>query len=263
MLIAKMPNGDPEIYTAVQGEGPSSNKLVVFVRLSSCNLQCNFCDTAYTWFFQPSPKAKGLPIMHKYAKPVWRSEYMMEMGPKQVADEIIKLAGPHFKRVVFTGGEPMLQQKEIMEAVNYLKADYHHWDVEVETNGTVKVMPDCKFMDQINCSPKLASSGNKKEARDNPVVIAQFLKLWRDAKLHHLSFKFVIQPEHLEDDLAEVEEWEKTHGIPRSLIYLMPEGITEDRIKHGTTVLMDICRERGYQFCTRLHVLLYGDKRAV
>lgn len=265
MLIAKMPDGTPEIYQAVQGEGPSTGKLVVFVRTSSCNLQCNFCDTSYTWFFKGPKGGSGLPILHRYSKPVWKSEYMMQMTPQEIADKVIELAGPHAKRVVFTGGEPMIHQRELMEVVEILRKDDHHYDVEVETNGTIKSMEGYQFMNQINCSPKLASSGNKKEMRERPEVIAQYIQMWRDSKVHFLSFKFVVhcEPEKLAEDLKEIKEWEKANNVPRDLIYLMPEGITADRIKKGTDVVMGICREEGYQFCTRLHVLLYGDKRAV
>lgn len=264
MLIAKMPDGEPEIYTAVQGEGPSMGRLVVFVRTSACNLQCNFCDTSYTWYFK-SPGKKGLPIVHRYSKAVWKNDYTIEMTPEEVAKKIIEETGPHWKRVVFTGGEPLLHQRETMKVMEILRKEDHHWIAEVETNGTIKSNEKYRFMDQINCSPKLESSGNKKQSRERPEVIAQYLELWRESKIHCLSFKFVVHPEpdKLKEDLEEIKAWEIDNKVPRDLIYLMPEGITEERIKKGTDVVMGICREQGYQFCTRLHVLLYGNKRAV
>lgn len=260
IFLSKLPNGEGEIYQAIQGEGPSMGKHVVFVRLAFCDLTCSFCDSWYTWHFEGSGPLK---IAHRFAQPVKREDYVLEMDVLEVAQKIIELCGPHFKRVVFTGGEPMLQQKAISEIVSVLKKDYHHFEVEVETNGTVKVLDDCKFMTQINCSPKLESSGNTKEARNKPDVISQYLSLFRSSDVHHLAFKFVVHKDKMEDDLAEIEAWEDEHKVPRGLIWLMPEGTDRDRIAECTDALMPVCRERGYNLTTRLHILLYGSKRAV
>ena len=38
-----------EIFYSIEGEGIEIGRLEVFVRLSGCNLKCNWCDTKYSW----------------------------------------------------------------------------------------------------------------------------------------------------------------------------------------------------------------------
>ena len=49
MLLSRLPDGRPEIFTSIQGEGITCGLASIFVRLSLCNLACSFCDTKYTW----------------------------------------------------------------------------------------------------------------------------------------------------------------------------------------------------------------------
>ena len=41
-----------EIFDSIQGEGPSTGTPSIFLRLSTCNLKCSWCDTKYTWDWQ-------------------------------------------------------------------------------------------------------------------------------------------------------------------------------------------------------------------
>jgi 7-carboxy-7-deazaguanine synthase len=76
-----------EIYRSIQGESSFAGIPCTFVRLTACNLRCAWCDSEYT--FTGGTK----------------------MSPEQVEQEVIKLAESGL--VEFTGGEPMLQEREL------------------------------------------------------------------------------------------------------------------------------------------------------
>ncbi len=107
-----------EIFYSLQGEGHFTGHAAVFVRLSGCNLRCDFCDT--------------------------RHESGREMDAAEILREIDRYESRH---VVITGGEPSLQ---LTESFVSLLHD-HGWYVQVETNGTHPLPAN---VDWITCSPK-------------------------------------------------------------------------------------------------------------
>ena len=96
-----------ETYKSVQGESSFAGLPCIFVRLAGCNLRCTWCDSEYTF--------KG--------------------GYKQSIDEveqvIAKLAP--VRLVEFTGGEPMLQAKELLPLMERLLAT--GYELMIETSG--------------------------------------------------------------------------------------------------------------------------------
>lgn len=101
-----------EIFLSIQGEGRYSGYPMIFIRLSGCNLNCNFCDTQY----------------HKNAN--------QKLTPKELA-EVIRVNYKGYHTVVWTGGEPMLQKaliRETMDELNLIGDVYSH---HFETNGTI------------------------------------------------------------------------------------------------------------------------------
>ena len=65
------------------------------------------------------------------------------------------------------------------------------------------------------------------------------------------------------EDLEEINKWVLENEITPSLVYLMPEGLTRDKISSGTKMLEEKTKEHGYNVTTRLQILLHGDKRAI
>jgi len=97
-----------EIYKSLQGESTYAGLPCVFVRLIGCNLRCTWCDSEYT--FQGGRK----------------------MTVDEVRDEVLRLS-PGGGLVEITGGEPMLQEREVVPLMQSLLDDGCR--VLLETSG--------------------------------------------------------------------------------------------------------------------------------
>jgi len=249
-----------EIFKSVQGEGVNLGTPTVFLRLAVCNLHCWYCDTKYTWMYSEKtfelvkkdmerlaiPKDKIPKDIRVYAEP----EEARSVPVGEAEHEIRRFKLDH---LVITGGEPMLQQRQLVFLLRRLKAQQKNYFVEVETNGTIK--PDeniLQLIDQWNVSPKLESSGNSRFAREKNNALATF------ASLRNSFFKFVVQDNN---DLGEVELLARQSSITPEKIILMPEGTEASVLKKRTVWLSEICESKGYRLTPRLHILLWGNKR--
>jgi 7-carboxy-7-deazaguanine synthase len=250
MKLAKLADG-PEIFHTIQGEGVSVGAPAVFIRASRCNLHCHWCDTDHTWNFVGTlwtHEKDTIPGYQKHRK----SEVTYEIEPVDAAELV--LAYP-CKRLVITGGEPLLQEKAFLEMISEIRDRAPDYQFEVETNGTR--IPGEKFataVNQFNVSPKLTNSGMTEALRIQPAALRFFAhspKAW---------FKFVVAAP---SDLAEITALCETHGISRERVLLMPEGRLPAELDRNGPWLADICRDQGFRFCDRLHIRLWGDKRGV
>ena len=84
-----------EIYKSLQGESTYAGLACVFVRLTGCNLRCSWCDSEYTF--------------HGGRK----------MTEDQVLNEVRGLS-PNGGLVEITGGEPLLQERELLPLIEKL-----------------------------------------------------------------------------------------------------------------------------------------------
>ena len=242
MKLSRLPSGQPEIFYTVQGEGISTGKPSIFMRLSLCNLHCTWCDTPYTWNWENTPweTTSG----RKYSK----KEQIIELSVEDILSTISSYPCQH---LVITGGEPLLQQKELLELISILPSS---WTIEFETNGTL--IPESLPLDrqiQYNVSPKLAHSGNKPEL----ALKAEALQWFNQYPL--ASFKFVI---NTPSDLETIAELRELYNIPASKIILMPKGISSEAIRDSSEEIINHCLEHGYRFSDRLHVHVWGNERA-
>lgn len=240
LALATQSPGEPEIFASLQGEGPSAGVPCAFVRLSRCNLACVWCDTAYTWRFEGDNRP------HRSQETFERKANQLTLPVVEVARRIDRLAP---RRLVVTGGEPLLQAVRLAE----LAALLPDHAIEIETNGTVE--PPARldnFVDQYNVSPKLAHSGN-------PAALAlppERLRQWTSEP--RAFFKFVVAEPA---DVEEVLSLQRAYGIPPARVFLMPEGTDSETLRRRTEWLAPLCLEHGFRPSDRLHIHLYGDTR--
>ena len=107
-----------EIFYSLQGEGGRSGEASIFIRLTQCNLRCDFCDTDF---------ATGIDMS---------------------LDEILaQISSYPCRWIIWTGGEPTLQLTD--EALSFFKKN--GYQQAIESNGT---QPISHLLDYVVCSPK-------------------------------------------------------------------------------------------------------------
>ncbi len=234
LTVARMPDGSPEVFATIQGEGASQGVPSTFLRLAVCNLRCSWCDTAYTWDWK------------RYA----RAEQTRTASAGELVASIAALAP---RNVVITGGEPLIQRRQLVPLARELVALGRR--IEVETNGSIAPGPLAEFVAQFNVSPKLLSSGNEGLRTIRPEVLRAFA----DPSVNAFAKFVVSNPE----DVDEVDTIVREAGFQPEHVILMPQGTTAAELNERGRWLANACVARGYRFSTRLHIFLWGDKRGV
>lgn len=230
-----------ETFVSLQGEGKLTGVPSWFLRTSGCNLRCTWCDTAYA---------------------SWNPT-----GELRAIDELVELARSSGARhVVLTGGEPMIFAG-VTDLTRKLKLANLH--VTIETAGTVDREIAC---DLLSLSPKLS---NSTPARDDPrdptgawherheqrrlnIETLQSLISSHARPSHDFQLKFVVS------DAAQLDEIERLvsrlQGWEPSDVLLMPEGVTTPSPERREWVVR-ACIQRGWRYCHRLHIELFGNRR--
>ena len=244
-----------EVFYSVQGEGPTMGVPAVFLRLTGCNLMCGGrgtekdgelhdgatwrCDTIEVWL-------KG-----------------QAHNPQEYAIQMADDYGEEFRNgahLVITGGEPMLQQKQLIPFINLLQSKFSKkiW-IEVETNGTVEI--DSNFMslvDQFNVSPKLGNSGMPERLRIKNLPMIQLSAL---SEMDQVFFKFVVTSEK---DIEEVlKDYINVFGLPRRNIWIMPGCSTRAQFEQTSPIAAEVCKQHGFKFSSRLQINLWNEVTGV
>jgi 7-carboxy-7-deazaguanine synthase len=98
-----------EIFYSIQGESLLAGKPTIFIRTSTCNLRCTWCDTRYSF---------------------WQGKVM------ELDDIMVEVKKHSSQYVCLTGGEPLGQRDSIPLMERLLKEEYI---VSLETNGSFSI----------------------------------------------------------------------------------------------------------------------------
>ena len=132
-----------ELFATLQGEGAQAGRAAIFCRFAGCNLWsgreedrstaiCQFCDTDFVGTDGVGGgKFESADELANTIEAAWQDA----MGTK------------HYRYVVMTGGEPLLQlDTPLIQALHQ-----RHFEIAIETNGTIKIP---NGIDWVCLSPK-------------------------------------------------------------------------------------------------------------
>jgi 7-carboxy-7-deazaguanine synthase len=238
------------IHTCTQGEGKYAGVPHILIRLSGCNLNCQFsdwlCDTAY-------------------------ASWKPEKGTYTLNDIItFIISNPQIKHTMITGGEPTFNPNILIILCEILKTAGHF--VTIETNGTIFVPTVADF---LSISPKLKNSVPKigtilpdtyvarevtQQDQERHIKSRQNYINTKKMIDHHPDYqlKFVVSND---GDYEEIQNIQIELGAPNNKIYLMPEGITNEQLSKRRIPIIEKSIKLGYNYTDRLHVIAYGDVR--
>jgi len=235
---------DDLIFYTIEGEGEYIGQPSLFMRMSMCNLTCvgfasesspNGCDSFISW----------------------------SIKNKMTFDEIFQLMEDnnyveHLRNNAIwklTGGEPLIQQKQLLKLVEAFVDRYKFLPrIDFESNATL--MPDERWVTDFKAtfttSPKLTTNGDPEEKTYKPDVLK-----WHRA--HGSGFKFVInKSEDIEEIWRKYIKDEHEINVPLNRVWFMPCcGSREEHIERAP-VVAEYAKALHVNFSPRLHLLLWN-----
>ncbi len=160
-----------EIYRSIQGESSFAGVPCIFVRLAACNLRCTWCDSEYTFYGG------------------------RKMTVEEVEQEIARLAPSGL--IEFTGGEPMLQERELVPMMERLLA--RGYTLLIETSGERPLENVPKAVHKI-VDVKCPGSGEGGSFRESNLTTLS----------HNDEVKFVLTDR---EDYEFARDFNRQHGL--------------------------------------------------
>jgi 7-carboxy-7-deazaguanine synthase len=209
-----------EIFFSIQGEGVEIGLPTVFVRLFACDLRCTWCDSMYA--------VEGTDFKN--------------MTIDEVKREIEKF---NCKRVCITGGEPLIQKKELEVLAGDLVSE--GYTIVLETSGH-KEPPLVFWTESCLISMDCKCPSSKMEKKMNFLL---FEKLRPKDQL-----KFVIQDEV---DYEYAKGILRKYQIRANIIFQPVYGTS---LKWLTERVLEDKMER-VRVLPQLHKIIWGKIRGV
>lgn len=240
-----------DLHVCIQGEGRDCGTPSILIRISGCNMNCQFkdsvCDSAYT---------------------SWRPE-----SGKYSLNDIQNLidVNPQIKYAFITGGNPSFKPQLLQEIIDVLKVNNLY--VAIEDNGTLYF--PFRGIDFVTLSPKLSNSVPIPGTVINDPTMKGYIVTEQDYRKHEryrtryesmrrwiqsydYQLKFVVSDE---SQLQEVKDLILELSADRDKVYLMPEGINRQQLDSRRQWLVELCIREGFKFTDRLHIVTYDNKR--
>jgi 7-carboxy-7-deazaguanine synthase len=290
-----------EIFYSFQGEAEHAGTPTTWIRFFGCNLECNGFGqkdpTDPSTYKLPFLDLDLIDVKRVEDLPVWeygcdssyswskKYKHLAQDTDPQGAADLLESKLPHGKfthprtgqenMLAFTGGEPMLQQKQMKAIVNefVIRGNIPKL-VTVETNATKKLNPE--LAEWLNTyyhdmggqwhwamSPKLLQTSGEVGKVNLDIIMSYLEGVPQSTGI----LKFVCNGtedswKEIEDFVTELNSYYKNVAdkIKKPDIWIMPVGAT---VEGQELVAADIAIEamnRGYKVATRNHAYVFGNQ---
>jgi 7-carboxy-7-deazaguanine synthase len=267
-----------ELYTAVQSEGSRAGYPTIIIRTTGCTHRCFFGEGGWcdSWYTSIHPE-KGTFTFN----------------------DIIKMydANPHISEMMLTGGAPTMHPALVNELTHF--ANERNIFITIETEGS-HFLPTDYPINLVSISPKFANSvpvlgavtpqgkvadqkmiDQHNKFRLNYASIARMIAYHDSYHLKPVIDKnLAIIPEYEEFLDALAVELQSIRDVQDAFFYtvsdvddirdmlkfntwMMPAGDDRPALFESYPVVMNYCRDNGYKFTGREHIMAFGTERCV
>ena len=205
-----------EIFYSIQGEGITIGHPAIFIRFCGCNLKCSFCDT----------------------------KYALDCKNYIDCEEILsRIKQFPTKRIIFTGGEPALQDDFIAFFISKNPNSFY----QMETNGTILPRKSIKILNHITVSPKIFA-----------LNIDVLKELKNRAK--SIEFKFVVN-ENFKEEIELISKFDLKPVVFQPIW----ESESPREYLQKTAKIIEKVKEKApfIRVIPQIHKILYGNKRGI
>ena len=261
-----------ELYTAVQSEGSRQGYPTIVIRTTGCTHRCYFGEGGWcdSWQTSIHPEKGGYTFNN-----------IIEMYDKH----------PHIKEMMLTGGSPTMHPAVVNELTNFAKD--RGIVITMETEGSHYLETDYP-LDLLSLSPKFSNSvpvvgvltPQGKEVDEKMIKTHNRLRMNVDAISQSINYhkEFHLKPVIDKDlsMLAEVEQFienltdalfemkfkdyttrDEVFKHVKDRVWCMPAGDDREPLFESYPVVMNMCRDKGYKFTGRAHIIAFSKQRYV